>query len=694
MAAPSTAPTAAAFAVEDITKTYGDRRALDRVTFSAAAGERLAVIGPNGAGKTTLLQILAGSLAPTGGRVSRAPSEVGWVPQQPALYGKLSVEENLRLFARLERVPDPDATVARMLEQTGLGDRARDEVGRLSGGNQQRVNIAIGLLGDPSVLLLDEPTSSLDPRQREILWRFVAGLADRGTTVVYTTHNVGEAERYADRLLVLADGELLFTGSPAELLQRVGAGATSRRPSSPSCASGATDPVFWLLRKDLQILRRSPLLVSLLVIYPILIAVLIGFSLSSPPGKPKVAFANLVPATEDSFSVGGQELDATAYAGKLFEAVEPIRVGSREAAIAKVRDGEALGALVIPADAIDKLQSAVNLSGSPERPTIEVYYNAEDPLKRQYVESLVESRLGEANRALTGELTKLAGRYLGILLEGGSFAILGREIDVLGLQRSRTILEGTIASLPRDAPERVALQQVSSFAKLAIDNLDLSDEVLNSVGSPVRVKQTVLDGEKTPLDAFAVAVAITISLMFVTLLLAAGMLALEREEHTFARLVRGLVSRTGLLAEKIGLAALCSFLVTLVMLIGLAAFVGLDFGRAPRWIPALALSAVAFAAMGVAIGGLAREVRAASLLAFLLSLPIAFLALVPSGSVAQGLYDAIQVVSALFPFKPALEALDAAINGADPGLARPLAHLAALTLGFGALARLGLRRFG
>lgn len=450
----------------------------------------------------------------------------------------------------------------------------------------------------------------------------------------------------------------------------------------------------WLLLKDLQILRRSPLLVSLLVVYPIVVAVLIGFSLSSPPGKPKVAFANLVPPSSDSFSVGGERLDATAYAARLFEAVDPIRVNTRAEAIAKVRDGGALGALVIPADAVDKLQSAVNLSGSPERPTIEVFYNAEDPLKRQYVESLIKARLGDANQALTGELTKLAGRYLDILLEGGSFSILTREFEVLGLQRSRTILEASIASLPRDAPERAALAQVSSFAKLAIDNLDLSDEVLGSVSSPVRVKKTILEGSNTSLDAFAVAVSVTISLMFVTLLLAAGMLALEREEHTFARLVRGLASQAGLLAEKVALAALCSFLVTLVMLAGLGAFVGLDWSRAPLWVPALALSAIAFAAMGVAIGGLAREVRAASLLAFLLSLPIAFLALVPSGSIAQGLYDAIQVVSALFPFKPALQALDAAINDAEPGVLRPLAHLAALTVGFGTLARLGLRRFG
>jgi ABC-2 type transport system ATP-binding protein len=203
-------------------KRFGDRAALRDVSFAARKGELLGVIGPNGAGKTTLLTILAGIREPDEGEVS-VPGEVGWVPQGAALYRRLTVAENLRLFARLEKVADVDATVDRMLRQTELSDRAGDPVGTLSGGNQQRVNIAVGLLGDPAVLLLDEPSSSLDPRQRERLWAFVAGLArDGGTTVVFSTHNVAEAERYAARLLVLADGELLFTGTPAELEQATG----------------------------------------------------------------------------------------------------------------------------------------------------------------------------------------------------------------------------------------------------------------------------------------------------------------------------------------------------------------------------------------------------------------------------------------------------------------------------------------
>jgi ABC-2 type transport system ATP-binding protein len=205
-----------------LTKRFGPRVALDAVSFELAAGELVGIVGPNGAGKTTLLSILAGTLQPDAGELTVHANGVGWVPQVPAVYSKLSVAENLRLFARLEKVPDPDGAVVRMLAQTDLADRAGEPVGRLSQGNRQRVNIAIGLLAEPAVLLLDEPSAALDPRQRERLWQFIAELAARGTTVVFSTHTVSEVERFAARVLLLADGELLFTGTAAELAEAVG----------------------------------------------------------------------------------------------------------------------------------------------------------------------------------------------------------------------------------------------------------------------------------------------------------------------------------------------------------------------------------------------------------------------------------------------------------------------------------------
>jgi ABC-2 type transport system ATP-binding protein len=208
---------AAVLEARNLEKRYGDRVALDNVSLTAASGDMVGVIGPNGAGKTTLLSVLAGNVAPDAGQVATAPERIGWVPQQQSLYGKLTVEENLRLFAQLEGCEDVDETVARMLEQTALHHRADERTEKLSGGNRQRLNVAIGLLGDPDLLLLDEPSAALDPRQRGRLWEFLLGLTGEGTTVLFTTHNVQEAERYATQLVVLADGERLFDGTPAEL---------------------------------------------------------------------------------------------------------------------------------------------------------------------------------------------------------------------------------------------------------------------------------------------------------------------------------------------------------------------------------------------------------------------------------------------------------------------------------------------
>ncbi|MEO8686680.1 MAG: ABC transporter permease [Solirubrobacteraceae bacterium] len=447
----------------------------------------------------------------------------------------------------------------------------------------------------------------------------------------------------------------------------------------------------WLLLKDLQILRRSPLLVGVLVGYSVLVSLVAGLALSSGPSKPTVAFANLVPPEKSRVALGGRQVDATKYADKLFAKVIPIRVKTRAQAIAKVRSGEALGALVVPADVTEKLQGTLGLSGAG-RPTVEVYFNADNPLKRQFVQDTITSTLAEANQAISAEVLRESARYLNVIVAGGKVAlpIIG-SVDILGLRNAQTIVDAARAGLPADAPERAALAQVSRFARLAADNLDLSKPILASISSPVRVKETIVAGSKSSLSAFAAEAAVIGSMMFVALLLAAGMLALEREENAFGRLIGGLVSRTELVAEKVVLAALAAFALTTVMLGILGALIGLDFGRSPLWLMVLAVGSVAFGAMGVAIGGAAREVRSASLAAFVVSLPVAALSLVPSGAVASGVYDVIHVISAAFPFRPGMRALDAAISGGD--LLVPLLHLAALALVFSALARLSLRRF-
>jgi ABC-2 type transport system ATP-binding protein len=215
-----------------LSKSYGERVALREVDLSARRGELLAVVGPNGAGKTTMLGILAGIIEPDSGEVEAANGVVGWVPQQAALYRRLTVAENLRLFARLEGTEDPEASVDAMLAETGLTERRDDQVSDLSGGNQQRINIAIGLLAEPAVLLLDEPSAGLDPGQRIRLWEFVAGLAKAGTTVIYSTHQIEEASHYGDRLLVLADGEALFDGTFPAMRRAAGLRGRSADPEA------------------------------------------------------------------------------------------------------------------------------------------------------------------------------------------------------------------------------------------------------------------------------------------------------------------------------------------------------------------------------------------------------------------------------------------------------------------------------
>jgi ABC-type multidrug transport system ATPase subunit len=200
-----------------VARRYGRVSALAPTSLDICSGEGVALIGPNGAGKSTLLSILAGALDPTEGAVaspngSGRPPHVGWVPQRPAHYARLSARENLDLFARLEGIEEPEATTDRFIRVLELPDDGRPTAS-LSVGNQQRLNLAIALLGRPDVLLLDEPTASLDPRQRRRLWRVAAEVRERGGAVVFATQNLEEVDNFASRVVVLLDGAVVFDGS-------------------------------------------------------------------------------------------------------------------------------------------------------------------------------------------------------------------------------------------------------------------------------------------------------------------------------------------------------------------------------------------------------------------------------------------------------------------------------------------------
>jgi ABC-type multidrug transport system permease subunit len=447
----------------------------------------------------------------------------------------------------------------------------------------------------------------------------------------------------------------------------------------------------WLLIKDLQILRRSPLLVGLLIVYPIAIALMIGFALSSPPSKPTVAFYNEVPKNHATISLGSQKLNVGSYASELLRSVQPIKVHSQAEAVAAVRDGRALAAVVIPADLPQQIQSLITQGvGSP---TVQLYLNGRDPIERQFVNQAISSRINQVEQAVSKQVLRVAITDLQQVLDGGSVEILGQTVRLLGLRNSRTIVQGTLASLPANSSLRPALGQVVSFADLAIQGLAFAKPVLGSIGTPLTVNQTQLDGRTTPTDAYAVAIAVIVSLMFVTMLLAAGLLAVERAENAYPRLIRGLVTPGRLLSEKVIISAGCATVVTLAMAVFISLFVHLDWARFELWVLALGVGSVAFGALGVAIGAIAREVSAASLMAFLVSLPVAFVALVPANAVSGTLKSVLDVIAFLFPFKAALQAVSNAFSGTSPQIGLPLVHLIVLAVVFGVVATVSMRRF-
>ncbi len=444
----------------------------------------------------------------------------------------------------------------------------------------------------------------------------------------------------------------------------------------------------WLLRKDLLILGRSRLLLALLIVYPVAIALLIGLAISRGPSRPRVAIVDETPPGE-TVKVGDRHVLVSEYARQLFDEVQAVDVPTRAQAVAKVDSGEVLAAVVIPANI------AARIASDTEAARLEVLYNG-NALEQSLVASTLDSALAQANLGFSAQIQQAAGSVIGSLLSGGNLGSIGAPENLIGLTQIPPTLGGVIARQP-PGHDRTQLERIDAFAGFAAENLSLARRVLSIVAEPIRVDSVLLHGRRTPLNTFAVVVAVSLSLMLVCVLLAAGGVALEREEHTLARLLRSppgaggaLITRETLLVEKTLLAAGCAFAIAFAMLAGIGAFVALDWSRVGEWLAALAFGAVAFAALGVAIGALAREVRAASLLAFLLSLPLAFLALVPGGSVSGGFYDAIGAISFVFPFKAALQALDAAVNGASPAIGLSLVHLAVLSVVFGALARVGL----
>jgi ABC-2 type transport system ATP-binding protein len=228
-------PGTAVLSCRGLRKRYGDLTAVDDVSFDIGPGETYGLLGPNGAGKTTAISMVAGILAGDGGDITvmgraistRTPvgkADIGYVPQDIAVYPDLTGAENLRFFASLYGLKRARARtrVAEVLEVVGLRERAGDRVAAYSGGMKRRLNIAVGLLHQPRLLILDEPTVGVDPQSRNAILQSIETLSAEGMAVLYTTHYMDEAERLCDRVGVIDLGRLIAEGTPRELTALVG----------------------------------------------------------------------------------------------------------------------------------------------------------------------------------------------------------------------------------------------------------------------------------------------------------------------------------------------------------------------------------------------------------------------------------------------------------------------------------------
>jgi len=227
--------------VENLTKRYGERNALNGLSFAAKGGEVTGLLGPNGAGKTTALSIVATILRPHSGRASICGRDVvketnavrsclGLVTQSVAIYPALSGRENLEFFALMQGLSrrTARALAQRMLDQVGLADRGRDTAGSYSGGMKRRLNLACGMIHSPPVLLLDEPTVGVDPQSREWIFELIVKAAAEGRAVIHSTNYMEEAERLCHRVLLIDEGRVVASGTPQELIAMAGRRAQIR----------------------------------------------------------------------------------------------------------------------------------------------------------------------------------------------------------------------------------------------------------------------------------------------------------------------------------------------------------------------------------------------------------------------------------------------------------------------------------
>ena len=438
----------------------------------------------------------------------------------------------------------------------------------------------------------------------------------------------------------------------------------------------------YLLGKDLRLLKRTPSIVILLALYPALVAILIGLAVGRPPAKPRVAIVNQVPADQRALLIGGKRFDLDKLIKSLYKNVDGYNVKNRAAALQEVKSGDAVAAVVIPSTIVDDLESPLGQGH------VEAIFDSSDPTRKAYVENTIKGLLVDTNRDLTDRFSGVALDYLDIIVNGGKIGVGGQTYKVLGLSKGADALPQILPYVP--PAQRPELVKLAASLKLARTGARYSNQLLRRVGEPIKLTNKPV-GTSSSLSSLAVAVAVSVSAMFVALLLGAGMLAYEQEDQMLARLLRGLAKRRTIVIEKTVLAGLCALVVGTVMVLAFGAFVDIRWERAWAWWPAIIFASLAFGAAGVAVGATSGDVRAASLASFMLGLPLAAAALVPKGAVSDSLYNVLQAINAIFPFKPSLDLIRAGLSPGNDALV-PALHLAILILAYCSIASFAIRR--
>jgi ABC-2 type transport system permease protein len=442
-------------------------------------------------------------------------------------------------------------------------------------------------------------------------------------------------------------------------------------------------PIRLLLAKDLRVLARSRLVLVALVLYPLVVALIVGLVVRYAGDRPRIALVDEdgLPAV---LEVGGQSFDVEAVLDRAAEDVELVRLDAEEAE-RQLANGDVLGIVVIPSGFERSLRGMVRQPEVTLRTT-------ESGLATRIVEK-VQALVYVVNRDLQQAYIDANLEYVDLLLSGGSGSFLGNDFDVIGLEEAARRLEALEASA--DPAVRAEAEELRIFVEQARLALEATDESLRATANPIELVQEESGGRALLLSARVQAYALALTLGFVTLLVAAAAIAAERDENVFGRLTRGLVGRGQLVTGKVAFVALVGAAICFVLAVvfGLVVEIGDVAGgepwaRLPLVAVGLLVAGAAFGAIGVAIGAFARESRAATLVAFLVALPIVLLGLVPAGVV-----PAAGAVSAAFPFSHAVELLGATLADADPAgtVLRELGSLAGLAVAYGLLARLAVR---